>query len=813
MVIGKEISRENLDDVYKQTEAVVKVSNKSKKTSVVTKATKVKELEEFNLTVKWAEDTDAATKVNATLLNVDGESILEDIALDSAVGTEDFVIENGAFKEAVELIEGEHFNNDDFSDPDYTDSATAVKPRLATGTYFLVVDDAVNAIKAYEVKVTEGGVVDVVAEVEAAKTVTTSTTVDHYLDRSLLTDANEEFVAGTNDYITGALQVLGEDLTTRGDALTAVYGAYQTVAGKQVLVRSTSDINTNDGALTVGAGPIVGTADLTLTRLAASQTYAVKTTGDYVVGAKEFTIKPDKANNNLPVVLEGAGKVTTIALNDKDGNPITDRSVYVNSLKVTNEDGTVAELKNFNAYINGGNLLSGDVWLATNFDQAGEAEKTYYDAREVAYKAAYLAEVAAEGGDVTDAAVITDAEAYAATKAEADLASVIKLQEKTAESLEDFVEAYLTNIKPGEYAIELDIAGYEPVTEDEAGVVLDFHDAKLAVNLTAIEKPVVTGYVRLDGITSVAVYDAAAKAEASIIAYDENGKVATAIDFGEVTDVADENHVYTLNGLEEGKTYKFVVRGKGFETKEITKTITAGTNKVDFDVVKGGNGKFKLSVVDTNNNVLTAPLTLTGATTSFVVTDGNYVANDTELSGIEFTGLSYLAQESTTGTSARTFVSAADLSAGSYKLAISEGKANVNAIEKYLDKTVSLVMTKGGTVYATSTGEEIIQVPLKDNTTTGSLDVFINLTVVGDAAEGNLDDIDFIQVLDKDGNIVTTKRADVAFTANDVIGLEVPNNATYTVKAYLHNGYVAETVVTVQRDDQKATINVDQATR
>lgn len=589
-------------------------------------------------------------------------------------------------------------------------------------------------LKAFAVEVTEGGKASVKLDVEPAKTAQAKTLVDKVqFEKSLYTIPGSDSSYPTSDL---TLTEIDKDLARTSTNIKASYAAYQTVAGKDIEISKTTE---QDVKATFDSGKVksISAEDVALDQLAASVTYKVKSTSDFLVGNKDLTVKPDAATNSVNATVDAATKLDTIELTDKTTGKIT-TDVTVKSLKLVDKDGkTVAE-------------ATPNIKVTPN----------------------------ADGG--------------------------IKVSDLGEDA------AKFTNIKANKYKLSIELAGYKAATSTEQELI-DFQNGEIKVDVEKIKDTKVTGYVRYaaDG-TNVADNDA--DAEASIIAYDKQGDAVAATDFGVGDGNAPAETTYALTGLKAGEEYTFVVRGTGFETQAVKKTVVAeDLTSLNFDVVKGGNGQFKLQIVDEENN------NITNSKVAYIAKDAYFdkVPTNTAVTATFDGDYTVTLPTATTGTDARTY-KINDVSAGAYTLELANGTSN----DKYvLPQTYNLTLKDvNGTAYATSNGTEIIKVPLKSGSA-GTLDVALNLSFVGTALESAAGtDIDYIQVLDKAGNIVKTVRTDANLNTattgtTDSVSIKVPNNSTYTVKAYLNNGFVATETVTVQNNDVKKTINVDKSER
>lgn len=751
-VVEKKVSASNLDDVYKKQEVTFTVSNKKPETTKLINADKVAELKSLNLDASVLGTATIAGNIEISFLDTDGATTLEELTLnkDSGSGDAAYTTTDGKkFDEKIDVVN--LFKNDVSS----IDDGDATKPRLVAGTYFMKVENAGNATKAYAVEVTEGGDVNVKFEFEVAKSAQTSTQVGGVqYDKALYEDPSVDAAFPSTNL---TLTEIGADLTrTSLPNIQAQYAAYQTVAGKEIKISETTPQDVI-ASFDAGAVKAVAAEKDSLDNLAGSVTYTVKSTSNFLVNKGSLpTVTPKDVTNPVSSTLESATKLDSIVLTDKAGAPLENTNVTVKSLKLVDATGKVV------------------------------AEAT------------------------PNAEVTTDAD------------GIVQVSALGAEATKAF-----TNIKPGKYKLTVEAEGYKSGTSTTTDLI-DFQNGQIEVGLEANKGTEVTGYVRYTDGTNVAKDEAAGNSEASIIAYDKDGDAVAAAEFGETTGTgtgANADTTYSLTGLEAGKEYTFVVRGDGFETKAVKKTVTAeDITNLNFDVVKGGKGQFKLQIVDEKNNTLTAD-----AEEDMTAYDAYY---DKDLDNGTVTaeydgGYAVTGPQGTSGTEARSYT-INSVSVGSYTLVLADTNNVLEDTKYVLPQTYNLTLANiNGTSYSTSNGTEIIKVPLVDGDSS-ELDVALNLTFTGGAVEAAAaaanGDIDYVQILDVNGNIVKTVRADDRFdldthtstsvtTKDNEITIKVPNNATYTVKAYLNNGFVASDTVTVQNNDVKKTIDVDKSER
>ena len=719
-VIKKGASATNLDSVFKTKEQTFTVNNKQVETSFLTRVTEVKEIESMKLDLTWADEAVGTAAAKIEFLAPDGKTVLEEIASASFAKTN---ATDKKLSEAYDLVKAPGFANATAAsdvDAPVASALNKVNPKLESGTYFLRIADGTNAITIVPVTVTEGQDVSVSAQIQKAQSVQMNTLINNVTyGQSLLdnpsTPASATFTAAEylGDGAGADLTQINPDSTRSAAKVDVMYNVYQTVAGKKVLVKSTSasDVRaTQEAGITSISGIKLATAGLAVNNLAAT-TYTIEATSPYVSGTKSFEkTLTDSAVQAETLTVKSAAKVESMALT---GDAVGKTNLSVKNIKLIDKSGKVV----------------------------------------------------AETGAYT-AAAATDV-------------------------LNDVAADVFGGVPAGEYKVEVNIDGYKQATST-LFKVLDFQNAAApAVSLEEIKAPMITGYIRFaDNGQNVAV--AGGSNDASVIAYDSKGDAVVGVD------LADGSTTYSIaTALKDGETYKFVVRGNGFETQAITRTVKNGENlPLNFDVVRGGKGMFKYTIVDSNNNNLGGLdiETTTTASTDLVITDSNYdkVTTNTPVTSVTFDGKGYL--ESADG---KTFTSAATLSKDSYKLAIAQ---STNA----LAFSTSLVVNEmNGTEYG------IIKVPAK----TSKLNMKVSVKLIGSTVASTAGDVDYIEIVDENGNVIDSARKTSGLADPATVVLSAPANAKYEVRAYFKGGYVAKAPVTVQDFDQNVSIAVDPAVR
>lgn len=182
-VVAKDLSAENLNDVYEAKTVDVKLSNREHTTNMLTELRPIAELNEFKMDVVWNKEegkaatlpTAGTTKVTMKLVDSNGKDLLVGEGATSSQAAFEYDVpaeglKENALKDAVDLVEENFFGG--------TTAADAVKPTLPTGKYFLIVqddvkneDDAeVNAIAVAAIDIKEGQNYAGKVEIEKART-------------------------------------------------------------------------------------------------------------------------------------------------------------------------------------------------------------------------------------------------------------------------------------------------------------------------------------------------------------------------------------------------------------------------------------------------------------------------------------------------------------------------------------------------------------------------------------------------------------------------------------------------------------------
>ncbi|MGG3163033.1 hypothetical protein ABEO87_15715 [Geobacillus stearothermophilus] len=688
VVVSKDLSKDNLTNVYHAKTQTFTTSNKTPKTSVLTELTPVKEINKFELDLAWEDlqgtDNDAdfkATGVKATLLNADGKEILvnEYIDLSAVKGANDTKLQN-----PIDLVSKSFFGENQ------------AKPTLPTGTYFLKLEDVksdgsptTNAYAIIPVKVTEG--------TDYKGSATFQKGVSLNVEGKISTVKYEEALKGLEN---GKLTALDNDGNRTSKVINGVVNIYKPIEGVDVLV-ATLDKDQKGNLLapfiyTVNDKEKYVSANVTVSKLT-KEGYKVSFASPYTRGETSKSVSIEGALNNETLFFKSAGNLTV----------------------TTNVDGTVQLID-----------ASGNV----------VAEKPTFQ-----------------------------------------------------------LKAEFGNIEPGKYKVKVTAPGYEDATSDSF-TVLDFQDKEQTVTLKALEKPVVSGYVRFADDFKPVTNNNATDVEATVAVYDDVTNELVA--YYDMT--TGGTYEFGQGVLVEGKTYKFVVRGKGFETAAQKVTIQKGQNVVNFKVTRGGEGLAKLIIVDSKQRTL--ELAGRKVVLKVVLRDDNYTekvastvaGHDKGNPGAEFLGSYELTQDG------KNFTSDIVLSKGDYSIFIPE------TAKTFEYKSTITIGDINATAY-----KVIDNVPTKDSDS-GKLTLNISGKVYGQDLRGN--EPDYVVAFDSKGNIVGTSavvRKDfVGNSKNNTYTLQVPIDATYTIAVFANGHFVDSKVVTVQEfDKENVDFLVNEATR
>ncbi len=328
IIISKNLSKNNLKDVYKQVEINKIDLGSARNVNVDTKMKKVKNVGEITMQLSWAADTVLKsaknTKVNVRFVDTDGETEL--VAAKAIDLKDDLNDEFNGVKKPYKLAAEDYFG-----------TGANVHPTLPSGTYYLVVTDVdasgtqANATTVIPVKVSEGESVETKASIVPAVSRTvnyTTSYTDAYKDKAL---KNQTTVLKKVTDSEGTLSTADISVTAK---------VYQVVGGKNVLVRTKSGIK-----LSNNSDAYVYNEDIK--NLAANQSYSVETLKTNLT-AEPKTIKAGDSSS-VNIDLKGAANVVYVKM--KDANCFVDsekedkvasssETVRVNSVTVTSADGS-----------------------------------------------------------------------------------------------------------------------------------------------------------------------------------------------------------------------------------------------------------------------------------------------------------------------------------------------------------------------------------------------------------------------------------------------------------------------------------------
>ncbi|REJ08790.1 S-layer homology domain-containing protein [Halobacillus trueperi] len=263
VVVSKDLSSENLDDVYHETTTEFTSSDDKALTTVGTEFTPVKEIESMKLSGVWNTQNGSVE-----LLDVDGSSVLaslEDVNLD-----DDTKNSNDKFEAEFNLVEA-------FGKEAVT---------LPSGTYFLRINDENAATEIVAVEVTEGNNTSSTVSLEAAQEVTATSTFTSFPKDS------------TGETFAGDLNV------------------YKEVSGVEVLVET---LNANDTLkYSIDNDALVASYDFDK---AETTDYKFEVSGEYILNPVSETVSIVKDKTTSPSLeVEPAGTASAdVALLDSEG--------------------------------------------------------------------------------------------------------------------------------------------------------------------------------------------------------------------------------------------------------------------------------------------------------------------------------------------------------------------------------------------------------------------------------------------------------------------------------------------------------------
>jgi hypothetical protein len=393
VVISKDLAWNNLTDVYEEKTVTVKPSVEKAKTSVLTKIRPIAELEDLNVNVKWdsalTSDGSAATLYNSaadtlgfTLLGTDGKEILISADADprDANGTSLYGVPYD-FAAGVTGVSSTSFDADSNSLKDAINLAGVIKaigsdgayPTLPTGTYYLLVDDGVNAKAVVPVEITEGTEKTVDATFTEAGQVNTQVQVKNlkYATDSLagLTAPTDLLPIGVN--YDGVAAVAGADLEAQ--AITPTVNFYKKLNGVNVLVHSIDEKPAGvDGVLPAEAFVYTSNNPYTIetpsqaaTRVEQDATYVIEYASEYVRGTNsaEVSLTGESLTNTISV--DSASKIGEINIAPSDAATTSDTTLNIDSIELLNESGEVVATASD---------LSGAMGTTVTFDETNYEE-------------------------------------------------------------------------------------------------------------------------------------------------------------------------------------------------------------------------------------------------------------------------------------------------------------------------------------------------------------------------------------------------------------------------------------------------------
>ncbi|MGR9048609.1 S-layer homology domain-containing protein [Halobacillus faecis] len=263
VVVSKDLSSSNLDDVYHETTTEFTSSDDEALTTVGTEFTPVEEIESMKLAGEWNTQNGSVE-----LLDVDGSTILaslDDLNLDSEE-------ENGKYKADVNLVKA--FGQDVVT--------------LPTGTYFLRINDANAATEIVAVEVTEGNNTASSVSLEEAQEVQATSTFTSFPSDSM------------------------------GETFAGSLNVYKEVNGVEVLVDTL-----NDGKLEYKKDSNALVASYNFDT-AETTDYKFEVSGDYILEPVSETVSVVKGKTTSPSLeVDPAGTASAnVELLDNDGNAL-----------------------------------------------------------------------------------------------------------------------------------------------------------------------------------------------------------------------------------------------------------------------------------------------------------------------------------------------------------------------------------------------------------------------------------------------------------------------------------------------------------
>ena len=300
--VEKDLSSENLKDVYgAYTTSVIDLGS-MENVIVNVRLTKIKAMGDITFNLKWNED--AVNKADSKELEVsfmdqDGVTTLKKAVIDLTSYLKD---NNTEMRKSYKLVADKYFGEN-----------ANIHPTLPSGTYYLVVKDLAtdseqqNATAVIPVKLSEGGSQDVSATIEKA--------ISRTISYSVSLSDNHKKKSFANQSEAGDLKTVVDNNGTLGETIVVKTNVYEKVSGKNVLIDSLSDTKLS----TQGKGnqdyPAY-TANTEKNNLAKNKKYVVETIKSNLTSK---TVEGDTASEvGWTVNLSGAVNVVKVKVADKD---------------------------------------------------------------------------------------------------------------------------------------------------------------------------------------------------------------------------------------------------------------------------------------------------------------------------------------------------------------------------------------------------------------------------------------------------------------------------------------------------------------
>ncbi|WP_088070536.1 hypothetical protein [Gottfriedia luciferensis] len=308
VVLSKALSSTNLSDVYETKTVAVNLSKEQSHTAQLTELRPIKKIEEIKLGVKWNDptgtDNDAdfttTTGLKAKLVGTDG---VTEIVAEKTFATSNAVKASGE-KELTNKI-----SLVDATEKFFAEGGNAVIPTLPTGTYYLVLNDGVNAKTIVPVSVTEGQNLTVDGVIEKERTLKTTTKYGSF-------KYNESVATQSGTLKVNADSNASKPVAASSTEVTATVTAYKVVNGVDVKVDSVND------KFTIDATTKAIQLSKDLTKLPTGN-YKIVVESDYIKGGKvEGTATvSDNAVSTKDLNVEAASTLT-VDLKDEKGNSV-----------------------------------------------------------------------------------------------------------------------------------------------------------------------------------------------------------------------------------------------------------------------------------------------------------------------------------------------------------------------------------------------------------------------------------------------------------------------------------------------------------